>query len=606
MALWSLWSSLLLAIFYLQLSAAEDSTKVVTKSGTIVGTLEKSAKGSLAKFLGVRYAQAPTDWLRFRAPLAVDDSTEEFDATVLKPSCIQPPHLLEALHPVIRREEEKLMNVSEDCLFLNIYVPKIKSEGKLLPVIVWIPGEGFDYAKANQYDGSELASTTNSIIITVNYRVSVFGFLSTGDHHAPGNMGLLDQQMALQWIHRNINSFGGDSSKVTLTGRFTGSMSIALHLVSPSNKNKNYFSGVVLQSGIPSGPYVFESNPGNGTMELAKALGCNVYDMEQAVACLRKVDGEVLLNTAMKHRHRWAPVIDGTYVLEEPMEAVESGRYDKSINVILGMNSDEGSLCLIMHQFLKTSYHQKLLDDQMTSEDLTQMMKTNIQDYLKEQPKGLESLVQFEYSQTCSRPHRISNRLQYIDFCGDMYFKAPIIKMADALSKQGSKVWMYEFSHRPTSSIYPNFISAAHGDDVLFSLGLIKKSESVTPQERKLSEAMMKTLGNFALSGLLEGLEQEEIIDRKDAAEGRCPDIEEPPFKTPETSSQGVFKITDISAKEYQTRVVCSGCNTSATQQVPPDVPWRPPQSLITTFIKSVSLSSSATFTMQTLVPSFC
>lgn len=125
-----------------------------------------------------------TGWLRFRAPVAIGDSTEDIDATKLKPSCIQPPHLLAALNPVIRKEEEKLSNVSEDCLFLNMYVPKTNRRD--LPVIVWIPGEGFDFAKANQYDGSELATTANSIVITVNYRVSVFGFLSTGDHHVPG------------------------------------------------------------------------------------------------------------------------------------------------------------------------------------------------------------------------------------------------------------------------------------------------------------------------------------------------------------------------------------------------------------------------------------
>lgn len=109
--------------------------------------------------------------------------------------------MLRAMHPVLRAEEKKLTEVSEDCLFLNIYVPKINGQSDDLPVIVWIPGEGFDFAKANQFDGTDLALAAKSIVVTVNYRVSVLGFFTTEDHHVPGkHLQLLKYWVIMAWV----------------------------------------------------------------------------------------------------------------------------------------------------------------------------------------------------------------------------------------------------------------------------------------------------------------------------------------------------------------------------------------------------------------------
>lgn len=253
-------------------------------------------------------------------------------------------------------------------------------------------------------------------------------------------MGILDQQMALEWIQKNIDAFGGNPSKVTLTGRFTGSMSIAIHLVSPLNENQGYFSRAILQSGVPTGSYVFGNTPKNGTVELANAVGCQSQNIAEIMDCLRRVDAELLVQKALENNQRWAPVIDGSYLLEDPMKAVENGRYQKDVRVIFGMNSDEGSMCLLMHQFLETPYQNKIISNSIDSEDLSNMMKQNLEDYFKVPIKGLDTLSQFQYSRQCSRVHRMSNRLHYIDFCSDMYFKSAIVRMADAMSNHGSKV----------------------------------------------------------------------------------------------------------------------------------------------------------------------
>lgn len=127
----------------------------------------------------------------------------------------------------------------EDCLFLNIFRPKMRKRS-LLPVVVYLHGGSFRYGSANSSEhGPEYFMETDVILVTVQYRLNIFGFLSSGDSNCPGNFGLKDQVQALRWIRRNIQSFGGNPKSVTLMGHGAGAASVQLHMMSPLSNGQN-------------------------------------------------------------------------------------------------------------------------------------------------------------------------------------------------------------------------------------------------------------------------------------------------------------------------------------------------------------------------------
>lgn len=466
---------------------------VPTTSGLLTGVRAKTAHlGHVHQFLGVPYAQAPVGKLRFAPPRALEEHAagRRLNATTHGPNCYQPQHIKELLSNLLDHDDTEM---SEDCLTLNIYVPETQALERL-PVIVLLSGEGFDFAISRHFDGSYLALQGNVIVVTLNYRVSSFGFLSTLTAEAPGNVGLLDQRMALKWVKRNIAHFGGNPEKVTLMGRFTGSMSVSIHLTSPIKEK--LFEKAVMQSGIAVGDYVFDSSPLNTTSEVAWAAGCPVNSIPEMVTCLQGIPAEELIRTSFRARKFFRPVFDGELIVEEPLEAVRKGRH-QAADVIIGTNQNEGSLCLLTLQYLKSTFYERLLRNKMTLQDITEMVDYHLKDFRKEEDSMVSKLVLHEYRYQHPKE---GMRSQYVQFCGDMYIASQAEQMARLLSqnKKGA-VYAYEFSHRPSFSVQPEFVGAAHGDDVLFALGLVLKRRDIPKQESLLSKKMALALGNFAL-----------------------------------------------------------------------------------------------------------
>jgi carboxylesterase type B len=146
---------------------------------------------------------------------------------------------------------------SEDCLFLNIWTPTLNSFADL-PVMLWLHGGNFRYGSGAQrisiylslsqvYDGSCLAMR-EVVVITINYRLGVFGFFNGNSSDSPGNQGLWDQAMALNWTRQHITAFGGNPNDITLFGESAGCVSISNHIV--SNVTRNWFQKAILESGI--------------------------------------------------------------------------------------------------------------------------------------------------------------------------------------------------------------------------------------------------------------------------------------------------------------------------------------------------------------------
>jgi para-nitrobenzyl esterase len=212
--------------------ASGPAPEVHVDSGNLSGIHD--ARMGLDEFKGIPYAAPPVGNLRWKAPQPVTPWKGVRKADRFGPRCMQRP----LFGDMVFRSN----GMSEDCLYLNVWTPA-HSGGRKLPVLVYFYGGGFLAGDGSEprYDGASLARH-GIVTVTVNYRLSVFGFLALpalaeeSPHRATGNYGLLDQNAALRWVHRNIAAFGGDPAQVTIGGESAGSMSVSAQMASPLSK----------------------------------------------------------------------------------------------------------------------------------------------------------------------------------------------------------------------------------------------------------------------------------------------------------------------------------------------------------------------------------
>ncbi|KAI6180382.1 Carboxylic ester hydrolase [Aphelenchoides besseyi] len=252
-------------------------------------------------FLGVPYAKTPA---RFERPQPVDASSALIDATRFGPGCISFSHPSPVSPPPpmgnVTVENVKAPVVSEDCLTLNIMAPAEKSPFPHgFPVLVWIHGGGFAGGSAEMYGFKELAhefAGQGVVMVTLQYRLGIFGFFSTGDSTAPGNLGLWDQREALLWIQENIHAFGGDPKRVTLWGQNAGSASVGALAVSP--KTRDLFHQSIQMSGSLLAGWAFSDRVVDESAKLAKAAGCVQRSSSLVLECLKAKSEDQLLEAA--------------------------------------------------------------------------------------------------------------------------------------------------------------------------------------------------------------------------------------------------------------------------------------------------------------------
>ncbi|MEW6200622.1 MAG: carboxylesterase family protein, partial [bacterium] len=289
-----------------------DCKNIQTDKGKVTGVLDE--KNGLCVYKGVPYAAPPLGNLRFALPQEHAPWSDTLTADRYSNECPQ--------FPITLMETNKVTG-SEDCLYLNIWQPLTAADSPL-PVMVFIHGGGFVSGSGNQdwYEGSDLASFGNVIAVTFNYRLNVLGFLvhpALRDQNGnAGNYGIYDQIAALQWVQRNIGSFGGDPQNVTIFGESAGGMSVGIHLASPLSK------GLFNKAIIESGP-VFMLNKTAEEEEkigikIAEKAGCK--DPATVADCLRALDARKFVRTARpvlgfasdaehKEGFPFHPVVDG-------------------------------------------------------------------------------------------------------------------------------------------------------------------------------------------------------------------------------------------------------------------------------------------------------
>lgn len=278
-----------------------------------------AVEGEVASFRGLAYAKPPVGALRWRPPQPTPESSEMRTAYDYGAPCLQP----------------LISGTREDCLTLNVFRP-FGVDGPL-PVMVFIHGGDFARGTANDplFDGAKLAQA-GLIVVTVNYRLGVLGFLTHPalSEGGSGNFGLMDQIAALNWVHDNIAAFGGDPGNVTLFGNGAGATSIALLML--CSQSRDLFQKAILQS-VPGRAHLNSSQQAEAAgRQLIAALGPEA-DMRDAKA-MRLLAVEK--NLLAKSPHGFGPAIDGNLVTED-VAAGFAAAHQSRVPLIVGSNDDE-------------------------------------------------------------------------------------------------------------------------------------------------------------------------------------------------------------------------------------------------------------------------
>ena len=292
-----------------------------TDKGLIEGT---HAEGT-DQFLGVPYAAPPAGALRWAAPQPAPRWHGIRQATSYGGRCAQ---LASGNGPRVD---------NEDCLYLNLYTPPGRGD-RGLPVLFMIHGGGLTTGAGDQHDGSLIVTTDHIIVVSINYRLGPFGFLTipglgTTASTANGNYGLLDQEAALRWVHRNIAAFGGDPAKVTIDGESAGGWSVCALLTSPPARG--LFRGAIMQSGSCASRSPADAQAAG--LAFAKQAGCP--DPATVPACLRALPETTLLSASASYSAEFTYGGPELPVADAP--AVAAGNYAR-VPLLIGYNHDEG------------------------------------------------------------------------------------------------------------------------------------------------------------------------------------------------------------------------------------------------------------------------
>ncbi|XP_061753826.1 neuroligin-2b [Nerophis ophidion] len=488
--------------------------------------LNNEILGPVEQYLGVPYATAPIGERRFQPPEAPGSWQEIRNATQFALVCPQNVHgvLPEIMLPVwftdnLDAAATYVQNQSEDCLYLNIYVPT--EDGPLTkkhdestmnrprdedirdrrkkPVMLFIHGGSYMEGSGNMFDGSVLAAYGNVIVVTMNYRLGVLGFLSTGDQSAKGNYGLLDQIQALRWLNENIGHFGGDPERITIFGSGAGATCVNLLIL--SHHSEGLFQRAIAQSGSAISSWSVNYRPVMYTKILAKKVGCTLGDMAELVDCLRRKSFRELVDQDIqpaRYHIAFGPVVDGDVVPDDPEILMQQGEF-LNYDILLGVNQGEGL---------------KFVDDSEGEDGISgpsfDYTISNFVDNLYGYPDGkdiLRETIKFMYTDWADRDNSDMRRKTLLALFTDHQWVAPAVATAKLHAEFQSPVFFYTFHHHCQTEARPEWADAAHGDEIpyVFGIPMVGATDlfpcNFSKNDVMLSAVVMTYWTNFAKTG---------------------------------------------------------------------------------------------------------
>ena len=338
--------------FFMEPAQAAKACTVKTRYGNYNGFV---GKRGVQTWLGIPYAKPPVGSLRWRAPEKLEPSNETFDAKKFGASPIQDRDEV---------EPASLLPQSEDCLTLNIFT---RGTAKNLPVMVFIPGGGFVSGGSGDplYNGTNFAAAHDVVIVTINYRLNVFGFMNFADIDSDfadsGYLGIKDQIAALEWVKENISEFGGDPDNVTVFGESAGSISTMMLTVTPAAQG--LFGKAIAESGHAS----FYHDPEASTAlagEFMELCGCTKMSELTAkpAAELEQLYEKFCVAVPFVSDVGFMPTCDGKFLPKLPIKALHDGA-GKGVKLLTGTTASEYRYWSLYYKnFVKLmqTYHAKL------------------------------------------------------------------------------------------------------------------------------------------------------------------------------------------------------------------------------------------------------
>ncbi|XP_050443567.1 uncharacterized protein LOC126847405 [Adelges cooleyi] len=469
-----------------------DSLEIQTKKGTLKGQQLTSRDGRLYNaFTGIPYAKPPVGALRFMAPEEAEPWNDTLDATVEANACIQ----------------KKLPNSQEDCLYLNVYTPKVEGS---TPVMFWIHGGAFSSGSGSMdMFGPDYFMDKDVVIVTINYRLGVLGYMSTEDDVIPGNFGMKDQVMALRWVQENIAQFGGDPNQVTIFGASTGGVSVGYHLLSPMSKG--LFNKAIMQSGNPL--CLFGATmPGLARQRaetVLKKAQCDAHNAEDTLRCLRKLPANFFTEVAQTFREfRHYPTTVFTPVSERCdsdgnaflcRHQMLDFKQESFVPVLMGYNSGEGGM-IAADIYNETSVMYQEIQKNFSNLNSVMM---NYKQYTEHQDLEVigQRLLKHYYPNGKIEDHTHSHTVEMVT---DGSFLRCHHSMANQLA---SPVYFYMYSYQNEFSFNKLYgecrksLGVTHGDE-LNSLFKMKKLNSTPLNKRdsQVSRLMIDIWTKFASS----------------------------------------------------------------------------------------------------------
>ena len=460
-------------------SGAFANEQVKTDGGIVEGA--NAASPGVRVFRGIPFAAPPIGELRWRAPQPVRPWKGVVKANEFGPRCMQATVFSDM---IFRDRADKAM--SEDCLYLNVWTPA-KSAQDRLAVIVWFYGGGFQAGSSSEprYDGENFAKK-GIIVVSVNYRLGVFGFFShpeltkTSGVHASGDYGLMDQIAGLRWVERNIAAFGGDPEKVTIAGESAGSLSVSALMASPLARG--LFRGAIGESGAFFGrPPAGSAMQTLGETEKTGAKFAESVDAKD-LAALRARSAEDLLTAAQKDRSfQFWPSVDG-YVLPKDVATIFAEGKQSHVPLLAGWNAEEASWAVVYAK------------EKPTAETFPQQLRTRFDE------RAAEILKLYPASDDEQA------RKSAIDLASDLFIVYITWEWLEMQNKTGqAPVYGYVFDRTPpvapntqVNGVSPKELGARHACEIEYVFGTLKSQPNPwEPVDFQISQTMASYWTNF-------------------------------------------------------------------------------------------------------------
>ncbi|KUN74827.1 carboxylesterase [Streptomyces canus] len=448
---------------------------------TVAGAVRGHHVDGLAVFRGIPFAQSPVGALRFGAPRVVDRWDGVRDALTFGPPPPQEPFGPDAA-------PSGNAPAGDDWLTVNVWTPDPDPAARR-PVMVWIYGGAYKFGSADDpaYDAGRLAREGELVVVTLNYRVGIEGFLRI--EGAPANRGLLDQVAGLEWVRENIAAFGGDPEQVTVFGESAGAGSIAALMAMP--RARGLFQRAIAQS-VP-GTFFSDALAADIAQVMTGALGLRPTVDDLSAVDPRKLTeaGAALAPRMREYAHRWgpvaftptpfSPVVDGDVLASTPWEALASGAA-RDVDLIVGHNRDEFRLFLLLGGLLGR------VDDQLASLTLGLFGPT----------------ADAEQAYRAAFPEASSEYLFEL-VQSDWLFRMPSLHLAEAHVAGGGRAHVYELTWPAPAN--GGALGACHGLDVPLTFGIygglgeMLIGPTPSPETEALSTRFRSAWAAFATTG---------------------------------------------------------------------------------------------------------